>query len=117
MIFLNKDKKGFGWHTAVSREDIGMEKPLYINYSFKKGCDPIDGELNEKGSIAGELILKTQMGYRKLFPVITEYNGTTHLELKILELTDEPSPFRPKQERQQEPFGNLKIEESDLPFY
>lgn len=115
-MFLNRKQKGFGWYTKVDRKDIGLEKPYYINFSFKKGCDPIEGELNDAGSMKCDLILKTAKGYRQVFPVVNEYNGNTYLEYKILDLTDEPKPFMPRNE-EAKPFGQLNVEPDDLPFY
>ena len=113
-MYINRNKKGYGWHSAVKNEQISTD-PLYIEFGFKKGCDPEEGELNENGSIKGDLILKTEMGYRGVYPVMVEYNGRKWIEFKILELTDEPKPFRPQSDPK--PTNTVQIEEGDLPFY
>ena len=84
-MYINKNKKGFGWHSSVSTKDLGLKDPIYINWSFKKGCDPLPAEL-ENDSFKGDLMIETAAGFRKVFPVAKEYNGRTYIEFKILEL-------------------------------
>lgn len=112
-MYINKNRKGFGWHSTVKNEQISPD-PLYINFSFKKGCDPEEAELTD-GPLKGDLILKTAMGYRQVYPVMVEFNGNKWIEFKILELTDEPKPYRPQSDPQ--PTNTVQIEEGDLPFY
>ena len=112
-VFINKNQKGYGWHSTVKNESISPD-PMYINFGFKKGCDPEEAELSD-GSLKCDLILKTPMGFRQVFPTLQEYNGRKWIEFKILELTDEPKPFRPQSDPK--PTNTVQIEEGDLPFY
>ena len=104
-MFLNKNKKGYGWHIKISTEDIGLKDPLYMNFSFKKGCDPDKSEFPD-GSIKGDLLFRSEKGIRKVYPTAHEYNGKVYIEYKLLEL-----------EGTEKADNELTIDPDELPFY
>lgn len=114
-MYLNKNKKGFGWYSTVSTESIGLKDPLYLNFSFKKGCDPSEEELNEYGSLQGEMYIETAAGKRKVFPVAREYNGRTFIEFKILGIDGAETPAISGY-KTQDVYTDIKIEDDDLPW-
>lgn len=84
-MYINKKKKGYGWYSTVSTKDIGLDKPLYMDFAYKKGCEPDELEMNQDGSVVGDLYFITNNTKRKVFPVAKEYNGHTYIEFKLLE--------------------------------
>lgn len=124
-MYINKNKKGFGWYSVVSTEDIGLQDPLYLNFSFKKGCNPDQSEYGEKGSIKGDLYFHSEKGIRKVFPVAREYQGRVWIEFKLLELdpANEPVKHYKRSEVethidvQEDPKEEVTFDTDDLPFY
>lgn len=124
-MFINKNKKGFGWYSVVSTEDIGLQDPLYLNFSFKKGCNPDQSEYGEKGSIKGDLYFHSEKGIRKVFPVAREYQGRVWIEFKLLELDPSIEPVKHYKRNevethidvQEEPKKEVTFDTDDLPFY
>jgi len=118
-MYLNRNQKGYGWHVTVRRDSKGNEiKPAYVNFTFKKGCEPSDSELSgEFGSYEGELYLETKQGRRKVFPYVNEYNES--VEFKILDYE------QPQEKKESSNFGgktsksaqSVDIEPDELPFY
>ena len=88
-MFINKNKKGFGWHLVIDTKELGLNEPLYVNFSFKKGCEPAD--IN---SIKGDLYFVSEEGTRKVFPVAKEYNGKVYVDYKLLELEEAKKPVK-----------------------
>ena len=64
-MFLNKAKKGFGWHITVKKDSKGQEteQPMYVNFTFKRDCEPTN--LNDKGSYDADLYLIDKQGNRR----------------------------------------------------
>ena len=124
-MFINKNKKGFGWYSVVSTEDIGLNDPLYLNFSFKKDCNPDQSEYGEKGSIKGDLYFHSEKGIRKVFPVAREYQGRVWIEFKLLELDPFDRPVKKYKRNevethidvQEEPKEEVTFDTDDLPFY
>lgn len=126
-MFINKNKKGFGWHSVVSTEEIGLQDPLYLNFSFKKGCNPDQSEYGEKGSIKGDLYFHSEKGIRKVFPVAREYQGRVWIEFKLLELDPSIEPVKHYKRNEVEtdinvtddPIDEYKVtvDTDELPFY
>ena len=111
-MYLNRNRNGYGWYSHVKTKDMGgNEMSHYLNFSFKKDCEPLDDELNEKGSLEGELYFIDKRGRkRKVFPVVKEYNGIKYFEFKLLELDGANNSSKM--------FGaESKVEQSERPFY
>ena len=120
-MYISKSKTGYGWYSAVSTKEIGLENPAYIRFSFKKDDNPKPEELSEYGSVKGELYLHTASGLRKVFPVAKEYQGNVYIEYKILELEGAEKPVQSI--RRQDVKTDIKdydpniISPEELPFY
>ena len=119
-MFLNRNKNGYGWYSQVKSKAGESETVGYINFAFKKGCEPMPNELTEYGSYQGELIFRDTTGAeRKVFPIAKEYAGNVHIELRLLEKENEyidPEPsYRPRTEPKWEIRPN-RMDEDDLPF-
>lgn len=113
-MFLNRKTKGYGWYTKVISKDINTnaERIAYINFSFKKGCEPTN--LNDKGSYEGELYFIDKDGNkRKVFPIANEYSGIRTVEFKLLEIEDN-SKFGGSRS---DSAKSVNIEQEELPFY
>lgn len=131
-MYLNRNKNGYGWFSQIKSKEGESLNVAYINFSFKKGTEPLDNELNEYGSYEGELIFRDSTGAeRKVFPIAKEWNGKKSVEFKLLEKTNEyqdPHPtYAPKTEPkwdqgnkdQEESYWKLtagNITSDDLPF-
>ena len=130
-MFLNRNKNnGYSWYATIKSKDIGGNETMaYLNFSFKKGFEPMPNELTgEYGSYEGELIFRDTTGAeRKVFPIAKEYNGIKSVELKLLakegEYQDPHPTWQPKTESastiRTEPKWDLRpkeISEDDLPF-
>ena len=124
-MFLNRNKNGYGWYAQVKTKEGESENVAYLSFSFKKGCEPDRFDLTEYGSYEGELIFRDRTGKeRKVFPLAKEYNGTKHVEFKLLEAEGEykdPQPsWQPKTEAKwdmsTETTYTDKVTEDDLPF-
>lgn len=132
-MFLNKNKKGYGWYSQVESKDMGGNVSKgYLNFQFKKDCEPKQEELNQWGSYEGELWFKDNNGrFRKVFPIAQTYEGKTSVKLMLLDwqfTTDEvkkEKPINPQGEEDTSMFGGEKsksgeyvdIKSEDLPFY
>lgn len=116
-MFISKKQKGYGWYSKIISKDLNTnaERKGYIDFSFKKGCEPKQSELNDKNSLEADLYLIDINGQkRKVFPVVTEYNGITKVEFKILEVEGKSQTIK----REQGNFGGeIDIEPNELPFY
>lgn len=88
-MYLQRKTKGYGWYAKVkTKEQGGAEFTDYINFSFKRDCEPT--ELNEYNSYEGELFFRDSTGKeRKVFPIVKYYNDSTHIEFKLLEAEGE----------------------------
>ena len=125
-MYLNRNKNGYGWYSQVRTKEGESEIIGYLNFGFKKGCEPLPTECTEYGSYSGELIFRDSTGAeRKVFPVVKEWNGVKHIELKLLEKGNEyhdPQPtYRPVTEPKWDLGGTQttytnEITEDDLPF-
>lgn len=115
-MYLSRSLKGFGWYTKVVSKDLNTnaERTGYINFSFKKGCEPQESELNEKGAYVGDLYLHDANGnIRKVFPIVNDY--TEKVEFKILEIENANSTIRKEQDNFGAKYTDIKSD--DLPFY
>lgn len=118
-MYLSRNKKGYGWYSQIKSKEGESENVGYLNFTFKKGCDPMPEELNEYGSLQGELIFKDSTGAeRKVFPIAKEWNGQKSIEFKLLERTnvyEDPDPtWFPKTEPKWDQSQN---EVTDYPKY
>ena len=123
-MYLNKNQKGFGYYSVVSKNGKGEETPhkQYINWNFKKGTEPTQYQLNEKGSYEAELYLIDKNGdSRKVFPYIDEYNGNASIRFRVLGVeSDEDYDKRMEQTITREQGlngGEINIDQEELPFY
>ena len=100
-MFLNRGKNGFNWYKMVVSQDAGgNETKAYINFSFKKGQEPMPNELTEYGSYQGDLIFRDSTGREwEIYPIAKEYNGVKYVEFKLMNPSNEykdPEPtYRP----------------------
>lgn len=81
-MFINKKQKGYGWYSKISSKDLDTNKEItdYLNFSFKRDCEP-NTEVLE-----GDLYFIDKQGVkRKVFPIAKEYNDRKYIEFKILE--------------------------------
>lgn len=123
-MYLNRNKNGFGWYAQVKSKEGESENIAYINFSFKKGCEPERFDLTEYGSYEGELFFRDRQGKeRKVFPVAKEWNGVKHVDFKLLEAEGEykdpePSyhPAQPKWDLKREDIPTEIYNDEDLPF-
>ena len=123
-MYLNRNKNGYGWYAQIRSKEGESENIAYINFAFKKGCEPLLTELTEYGSYSGELIFRDSTGAeRKVFPLAKEWNGRKNVEFRLLEKTNEyhdPEPtWQPKTEAKWEIKRNeipTQIEDEDIPF-
>lgn len=112
-MYLNRKQKGYGWYSKVVSKDLNSnaERVGYIDFSFKKDCEP--DNLNENGSYVGELyFIDKDNRKRKVFPIVKEYNGKTSIEFKLLE-------WQFSEQQDNSKFGKTypDIKAEDLPFY
>ena len=120
-MYLNRNKSGYGWYSQIRTKEGESENIGYLNFSFKKGCEPLPNELTEYGSYQGDMFFRDTTGAeRKVFPVVKEYNGQKHIELKLLEKEGEYNePLRIMTASATTPKWDLRpnqITEDDLPF-
>lgn len=111
-MYLNRNRTGYGWYSLVKSKDMGgNELTHYLNFSFKKDCEPLDDELNEHGSYEGELVFIDKKGKkRKVFPIVKEYNGLKYFEFKLLDADGVQNTSKM--------FGaKPTLEPDELPFY
>ena len=109
-MFINKKQKGYGWYSKITSKDMeGKETTAYINFSFKRDCEP------NLDTLEGDLYFVDKTGHRrKIFAVAREYNGQTSIDFKLLEdETEDNSMFGGKR---CDSTKNI-IEKNDLPFY
>ena len=117
-MFLNRNKNGYSWYATIKSKDKGGNETMaYLNFSFKKGFEPMPNELtSEYGSYEGELIFRDTTGAeRKVFPIAKEYNGIKSVELKLLAKEGEYQDPQPKTEAKWD-LRPKEISEDDLPF-
>lgn len=122
-MWINRKQKGFGWYSKVVSKDLNSnaERVGYIDFSFKKDCEP--DNLNEKGSYEGDLyFIDKDNRIRKVFPVVKEYNGKTSIEFKLLDWQFRTEEQQIAQDNSN--FGGSKsnsadniVSADDLPFY
>lgn len=112
-MYLNRNRSGYGWYSLVKSKDMGgNEMSHYMNFSFKKDCEPMDMELNDRGSYEGELYFIDKRGIkRKVFPIVKEYNGLKYFEFKLL--SEETSNNASADSTS----TDVKVESDELPFY
>lgn len=118
-MYLNRKQKGYGWYTKVVSKDLNTdaERTGYVNFSFKKDCEPTDDTLGEYGSYEADLYLIDKHGKRRVFPTVHEYNGNSYIEFKILGYEDQ-KPTTNKMAGSRSDIGQtVDIEPDDLPFY
>lgn len=119
-MYLNRNKNGYGWYSQVKTKEGESEVVAYINFSFKKGCDPLPEQLNEYGSYEGELIFRDSTGAeRRVFPIAKEWNDRRSVEFKLLERTNEYKDPQPSWQPKTEAKWDLRpkeISQDDLPF-
>ena len=113
-MYINRKQKGFGWYAKVISKDMNTnaERVGYINFSFKKGCEPTN--LNEKGSLEGDLYFIDKQGNkRKVYPIVNEYSGIRTIEFKLLEIENNQN-FGGSRANSGE---SVNISQDELPFY
>ena len=124
-MFLNRNKNGYGWYAQIKSKEGESENIAYINFRFKRECEPTQQELTEHGSYPGELIFRDSTGAeRKVFPIAKEWNGIKSVEFMLLKKENEyhdPQPtYRPQTEAKwdlsKETTYTDQISEDDLPF-
>ena len=127
MIFISKNDKNNNWHSKIESKEGESIVKAYLNFSFKKGCDPLPQDLNEYGSLAGDLFFRETNGTeRKVFPIAKEWNGKKWVELRLLGKENEyhdPQPtYRPQTEAKWD-YSDAKktiytdqVTEDDIPF-
>lgn len=122
-MYLNKSKKGFGWYVTVKKDSKGNETdPCYLNFSFKKDCEP--DNLSESGSYEGELyFIDKDNRKRKVFPYVDTYDNSVRFKILDWEYEDVVK-VSPKHEENVENMGGDRsdsyqdiISHDDLPFY
>jgi len=120
-MFLNKSRNGFTWYAHIKSTDQGgNELQHYLNFRFKKGCEPKAQDLNAHGSYEGELIFHDANGrQRKVFPVVNEYNGLKSIEFILMDDGSKPVDLGFTQDDVGSIFGqeNTDVQPEDLPFY
>lgn len=125
-MYLFRGINGFSWYTKVVSKDLNTnaQREGYINFTFKKGCEPTQEELNDKNAYEGDLYFHDKNGcIRKVFPVVDEYNGNKKIEFKLLEAIGElkSESKEPVQTitREQTNSGTTfdGISQDELPFY
>lgn len=113
-MFLNRKQKGYGWYTKVESKDNPTIHG-YVNFSFKRGCEPTN--LTEFGSYSGDLYFIDKDGNkRKVFPYVEEYQGTISVKFKILEVENGASPVRNININKTVNGANVDGLDDDLPF-
>ena len=111
-MYINKQKSGYGWYSKIVSKDLNTqaERLGYINFSFKKSCEPTN---LENGSLEGDLYFVDKQGNkRKVFPIAKERNGLIYIEYKLLEIENN-SNFGGNRANSGK---SLNIEDEDLPF-
>lgn len=106
MIFLKRNKKGYGWYHLVDTEKDGKTKVAdadkkFLDFTFTKGTEPTPQDLNDYGSYQGELIFRDSTGAeRKVYPYIDTYHHSVafHIVGKTNEYVDEKPTWIPKTE-------------------
>lgn len=118
-MYLFRGINGFSWYTKVVSKDLNTnaQREGYINFTFKKGCEPTQEELNDKNAYAGDLYFHDSNGrVRKVFPVVTEFNGNKRVEFKLLEIEGQPvQTITREQTNSGTTFDG--ISQDELPFY
>ena len=115
-MFLNRKQKGYGWYTKVESKDNPTIHG-YVNFSFKRGCEPTN--LTEFGSYSGDLYFIDKDGNRrKVFPYVEEYQGTISVKFKILDVENEnhTQPVRSISLNKTAGGTNVNGLDEDLPF-
>ena len=118
-MFIKRKQRGYGWYAKVVTKDMGgNELTDYINFTFKRGTEPIN--LNDYGAYEGELIFRNRDGSeRRIFPIVKSYNDKTFIDFMLLEeqppielkgYSNAPTGLREYDEK-------TKIEMEELPFY
>lgn len=113
-MYLNKNQRGIGWYSKIISKDLNTnaERLGYLNFTFKKGCEPTN--LNDKGSYEGDFYFIDKQGNRrKVFPIVTEYNGLSRVDFKLLEVENNSNFGGNKSDSGK----SVGIETNDLPFY
>ena len=126
MIYLNRNKSGYGWYSQIKSKEGQSEIIAYIRFSFKKGTEPFPQELGEYGSYQGELIFRDTTGKeRKVYPIAKEYNGIKYVEFKLMDPENEyvdPQPsWIPKTEpkwdmRREDIPTDITVDDEDIPW-
>lgn len=108
MSYISQGKNG-GWYMKVVDEYHDKITEGYIQVSFKKGCEPMPEDLNEYDSLEGDFYFVHDGRKRRVFPgCYAKRDGSVGYKIIFLEEEIE----EPKEES-----GELKIDESELPFY
>lgn len=127
-MYINRSQKNdWQWYSKIETKDEGGNTfNAYMNFSFKRGCEPDESELGEYGNLEGDLYFHTKDGkMRRVFPIVKYFNGQTHIEYKILGV-DGAKPldkgFGGEQvalnDGKTDMFGaDNRINPDDLPFY
>ena len=107
-MYITKSSKGFRWYTTVKKNDKGQDTSTqYINFTFKKDCEPRN--LNDKGSYEADLYLIDKLGNkRKVFPYVNEWQDHKSVEFKILDVEEQGNT---------DPRHDVNVEPDELPFY
>lgn len=119
-MFISRKRKGYGWYSKITTKDMGgNELTAYIDFVFKKECEPTN--LNEYGSLEGELIFRAKDGTeRKVFPRVKNYNYQNYIEYMLLEET-QPNIQKGYENTNQNGIeqydSKVDIEMDSLPFY
>ena len=117
-MFLNKRQKGYGWYSKVVSKDLNTqaERIGYINFSFKKDCEPTN--LNDKGSYEGDLyFIDSEGNKRKVYPIVNDYNGVISIEYKLLEVEQSNVDNSKFGGNRSDSVSSLDISQEDLPWY
>ena len=119
-MYINKSSRGIGWYSVVNKTYAGekMERGEYLNFVFKKGCEPNDE------TIEGDLFFVDSYGNKRLvLPYVDCYNGRREIKLRLMDVLHRADDFKPKEDNSKmggyasESGKSVNIEQSELPFY
>jgi hypothetical protein len=122
-MYLSRKQKGFGWYAKVKSKDMqGKESTAYVQFAFKKGCEPTPEELNQNGSVECDLLLVESGGkQRRVFPIARTYTNQSGQEVNYVEFMIMDYEFTKGEPIAEQPvqngLGSNLIDPDDLPFY
>ena len=115
-MYLNKSKRGIGWYSVIQKNYSGekMEKCEFLNFIFKKGCEP------EEESISGDLFFVDSYGKKRLvLPYVDDFNGSRQIKFRLMDELHKVSEEDKKMMggAKSDSGKSLDINPDDLPFY